>query len=329
MLILSQEQIRTIYPMEDCLEDVRKAFLYDAQGMAITPIRTAIEHEKAGGTSLFMPSYIEPLEYAAVKVITIFPNNKEQDNPPLKSVILLSETQTGKQTALMDATYLTILRTGASSGVATDLLARKDARTIAILGCGAQALGQVQAVMAVRKVDQLFLYNRTMERAEEFAETIRKLYQDWNGEIIITKTGNDAVKDADIIVCSTKSTEPLFNGSYIKPGTHINAIGAFKPTMREVDLTTLERCSKIVVDTIEGAKDEAGDLLIPAAMGKWSFDMLYGELGELVAGQKNGRTSDDEITFYKSVGVAYLDTAVAAAVFKKAVENNVGSEITI
>jgi len=184
-------------------------------------------------------------------------------------------------------------------------------------------------MMAIRKVDRLFLYNRTMAKAAEFAGTIRVLYPDWNGEITISKTGNDAVKEADIIVCSTKSTEPLFDGSYLKPGTHINTIGAFKPTMREVDLATLERCSKIVVDTIEGARDEAGDFLIPAAMGKWSFDMLYGELGELVAGRKNGRTSDDEITLYKSVGVAYLDTAVAAAVFKKAVQSNVGSKITI
>lgn len=329
MLILSHEQILTIYHMEDCLEDVRKAFLYDAQGVAITPIRTTIEHEKAGGTSLVMPSYIEPLEHTAIKVITIFPNNKEHDNPALKSVILLSETQTGKQIALMDGTFLTVLRTGAASGVATDLLARKDASSIAILGCGAQALGQVQAMMAIRKVDQLFLYNRTMAKAAELAGTIRVLYPDWNGVITISKTGNDAVKEADIIVCSTKSTEPLFDGSYLKPGTHINAIGAFKPTMQEVDLTTLERCSKIVTDTIEGARDEAGDFLIPAAMGKWSFDMLYGELGELVAGRKNGRTSDDEITLYKSVGVAYLDTAVAAAVFKKAVQSNVGSKITI
>jgi len=130
MLILSQEQILTIYHMEDCLEDVRKAFLYDAQGVAITPIRTAIEHEKAGGTSLVMPSYIEPLEHTAIKVITIFPNNKEDDNPALKSVILLSETQTGKQIALMDGTFLTVLRTGAASGIATDLLARKDASQV-------------------------------------------------------------------------------------------------------------------------------------------------------------------------------------------------------
>ncbi|MCM3033396.1 ornithine cyclodeaminase family protein [Niallia sp. MER 6] len=328
MLILSQKQIRTIYPMEDCLEDVRKAFLYDAQGETITPVRTAVEHEKAGGTSLIMPSYLKPLDYAAVKVITIFPNN-EQGNPALKSVILLTETQTGKQTALMDASFLTVLRTGAASGVATDHLARKNARSAAILGCGAQALGQVQAVMAVRNLEQLVLYNRTTEKAVEFAEVISSLYPDWNGEIKIAKTGNDAVKEADIIVCSTKSTEPLFDGSHIRPGTHINAIGAFKPQMREVDLVTLKRCSKIVVDTIEGARDEAGDLLIPEKAGQWSFDMLYGELGELVAGRKAGRTSEDEITLYKSVGVAYLDTAVAAAVFMKAVENGVGYEVAL
>ncbi|MCK9905985.1 hypothetical protein MXD63_39095, partial [Frankia sp. Cpl3] len=157
--------------------------------------------------------------------------------------------------------------------------------------------------------------------------SLQQLFPDWNGEITVMATADEAVEAADIVVCSTKATEPLFDGNRLQPGTHINAIGAYQPQMREVDGTTLRRSSKVVVDTREGAEHEAGDLLIPIKQGEWSFDRLHAELGEIIVGQKAGRENADEITFYKSVGIAFLDTAVAQAVYERAKERGLGTEV--
>lgn len=329
MLLLSRSDIRQLYVMKDCLPDVEQVFEENAKGNVTTPIRTAIGHEKYGGTTLYMPSYVESLDYVAAKVITIFPDNHKEGLPALQSVILLTETKTGQHVAMMDATYLTVLRTGASSGVATKYLARPEAKNCAVLGCGAQAIGQVQAVMEVRALEEVVLYNRTRERAIQFSQALRELYPDWQGEIRIVDDPNQAVETADIIMCSTKATEPLFDGARLRPGAHINAIGAFQPHMREVDLTTLRRSHKIVVDTVEGAQHEAGDLIIPAERGEWDFSHIYAEIGEIVAGTRPARESADEITLYKSVGIAYLDTAVARSVYEKARKHGIGTDFCL
>jgi ornithine cyclodeaminase len=329
MLVLTQKDIRQLYTMQDCLRDVEQVFRDNAAGLVHTPVRTAIDHPKYGATSLYMPSYLEASDYVAVKVISIFPENHAAGIKALQSVILLTEAKTGQHVAMMDASYLTVLRTGASSGVATKYLAREQAKSCAVLGCGAQAVGQIQAVMEVRALEEVVLYNRTIARAEEMEKILRTLYPDWTGEIRIVENADQAVKNADIVICSTKSESPLFDGASLKPGAHINAIGAFLPHMREVDLTTLQRCSKIVVDTIEGSHHEAGDLLIPVSRGEWSFDQLHAELGEILLGHKKGRENEEEITLYKSVGIAYLDTAVAKSVYELAKDKGMGTEIVL
>ncbi len=329
MLVLNREEIQRIYTMRDCLRDVEQVFRDHMEGHVVTPVRTAIDHPKYGATSLYMPSYLESDDYVAVKIISIFPENHAHGIKALQSVILLTEAKTGQHVAMMDASLLTIMRTGASSGVATKYLAKEDAACCAVLGCGAQSLGQIQAVMEVRDLTQIILYNRTRARAEELKETLLAQYPDWLGEIRVAEDANEAAETADIVICSTKATTPLFDGARLKAGAHINAIGAFLPHMQEVDLTALRRSSKIVVDTEEGALHEAGDLLIPANKGEWSFDDLYGELGEIVTGKKAGREHADEITLYKSVGIAYLDTAVAKSVYERALSAGVGTSIRL
>lgn len=329
MLVLTREDIQRIYTMKDCLRDVEKVFRDHVEGHVVTPVRTAIDHPKYGATSLYMPSYLESDDYVGVKVISIFPENHAHGIKALQSVILLTEAKTGQHVAMMDASLLTVMRTGASSGVATKYLAKQDAASCAVLGCGAQSLGQIQAVMEVRNLTDIILYNRTRAKADELRETLLGLYPHWSGEIRVEEDPNEAVESADIVICSTKATAPLFDGNRLRPGTHINAIGAFLPHMQEVDLTTLLRSSKVVVDTEEGALHEAGDLLIPVSRGEWSFDALHGELGEIVAGSKAGREHADEITLYKSVGIAYLDTAVAKAVYEQALEAGVGVRIEL
>lgn len=329
MLVLTRENIQGIYTMKDCLRDVEQVFRDHQEGHVVTPVRTAIDHPKYGATSLYMPAYLESDDYTAVKVISIFPQNHAYGIKSLQSVILLTEAKTGQHVAMMDASLLTVMRTGASSGVATRHLAREDASRCAVLGCGAQSLGQIQAVMEVRALTEIRLYNRTRAKADELKQTLLALYPQWPGQITVVEDANAAAESADIVVCSTKATAPLFDGSRLRPGTHINAIGAFLPHMQEVDLTTVRRSSKVVVDTEEGALHEAGDLLIPVSQGKWSFDELYGELGEIVTGQKAGREHPDEITLYKSVGIAYLDTAVAKSVYERAIAAGVGTSIAL
>jgi alanine dehydrogenase len=329
MLILSEKDIRSLYSVEDCLNDLEQAFHFYMEGKVENPVRTSLHHSAHEGNTLYMPSYIQPLESAAIKVVSVFPNNAKIGKKTIQGVILLTDATSGEHLALMEASYLTVLRTGALSGIATKFLARENAHTLAILGCGAQSIGQIQAMMAVREISHLILYNRTKSKAEQLANDIRTLYPDWNGSITIVEEANQAVKNAEIIVTSTRSTTPLFDGSLLQPGTHINGIGSYQPHMQEIDLTTLLRSNKVVVDTREGAEHEAGDLLIPIQQGKWSFDQLHAELGEIVTGKKSGRESDEEITFFKSVGTAMFDTAVAHSVYQKAKERHVGTVVPL
>jgi ornithine cyclodeaminase/alanine dehydrogenase-like protein (mu-crystallin family) len=329
LLILSEENIRTLYSMEDCLKDIEQAFLLFAEGKVENPVRTALSHPNFNGTTLYMPSYIQSLGSAAIKIVSVFPNNSNLGKKTIQGVILLTDDSTGEHLALLEASYLTVLRTGAVTGVATKYLARKSAQTLAVLGCGAQSIGQIQAIFAVRDISRLILYNRTKEKINYLLQKFKNLYPNWSGEIIIANTANNAIKDADIIVCSTRSTTPLFDGNLLRHGTHINGIGSYQPHMQEVDLVTLVRSNKVVVDTIEGAKHEAGDFLIPIQQENWSFDRLYGELCEIVAGKKEGRETEQEITFFKSVGTAFLDAAVSHSVFQKAKEKGVGINIAL
>lgn len=328
MLILNEVTIKELYSMKECIEDIEKAFGYGHAQKTQTPIRMSVPHEKFNAETLYMPSYIEPENYTAIKVVSIFPHNANEGRSVLQGVILLTDAKTGEHVAVMDASYLTVLRTGASSGVATKYLARKDSKACTVLGCGAQAIGQIQAVMAVADLEHILLYNRTIERAAVFKEELHSVYPEWKGTISIQADANIAVSKADIVICSTKSSTPLFDGSFLKEGTHINAIGSYQPHMQEVDVQTLIRSNKVVVDTLEGALHEAGDLLVPHKEGLWSTDSIYGEIGEIICGEKTGRGEPSEITFYKSVGIGYLDTMVASAVYKKAISEGRGEKFT-
>ncbi|MBY0156445.1 ornithine cyclodeaminase family protein [Cytobacillus oceanisediminis] len=329
MLVISKETIKELYSMEECIQDVEKAFSYGQRNKTLTPVRMSIPHSKYEAETLYMPSYIEPENYTAVKVVSIFPRNSGGDKPVLQGVILLTDTRTGEHVALMDASYLTVLRTGASSGVATKYLARKNSKVCSVLGCGAQAAGQIQAVMSVMELEHIILYNRTIERAEVFKNEIHSLYPDWRGTITIQAVADEAAAQSDIVICSTKSSTPIFNGSVLREGTHINAIGSYQAHMQEVDSLTLIRSNKVVVDTLEGAMHEAGDFLVPHNKGEWNTHLIYGEIGEIVCGEKAGREKSSEITFYKSVGVGFLDTMAASKIYRKALSEEKGYSFSL
>ncbi|MDT2046253.1 ornithine cyclodeaminase [Priestia aryabhattai] len=325
MLLLNEKMIRELYTMKDCIRDVEQGFRYGTEGKAKAPVRLSLAHEKKQAETLYMPSYVEPVDYTAVKVVSIFPENANEGKKVLQGMILLTNALTGEHVALLDASYLTVLRTGASSGVATKYLARNNAKVCAVLGCGTQSIGQVQAMMEVRSLEQILLYNRTVKKAYALKDEIKALYPTWSGDITVVNDADQAVQGADIVICSSKSSTPLFNGSLLRPGTHVNAIGSYQPHMQEVDVETLLKSDKVVVDTYEGAMHEAGDLLVPIDQGLWEATAIYGELGEIVCERKGGRTAEEEITFYESVGIAYLDTMVAKSVYEKAVELGIGT----
>nr|WP_309101489.1 NAD(P)-binding domain-containing protein [Fredinandcohnia onubensis] len=329
MLILSESQIRSLYSMSDAIQDLEAALIQNNDGKVMNPHRTVLVFPEKEASALYMPSSMDSVGKSAVKVVTIFPHNPSVGKKTTQGVILLSDTENGEHLACINASYLTRLRTGAVSGIATKYLAKKDASSVAVIGTGAMAEEQLQAVLEVCEVKEIMLYNRTKEKAKMFEKRIAELSPGYTGSITIMDHPDEAVSKADIVICATRSDTPVFSGKSLQPGTHINGVGSYLPHMQEVDEETVLRCSKIVADTIEGVKDEAGDLIIPAEKGLWSFSDLHGELGELASGKIIGREDNEEITFFKSVGIAYFDLAVAAAVYEKALRTGVGTQVEI
>ncbi|TWT13336.1 ornithine cyclodeaminase family protein [Planomicrobium sp. CPCC 101079] len=316
MLMINEKQIQQLYKMSDAMEDIRTILKAKEQEKIANPHRTVIEFPEREASALYMPSADLAGDVAGVKVVTIFPENPAQGKPTTQGMILLTDAANGEHVAMMAASYLTRLRTGALSGIATDLLAKKESRVLVVIGTGAMAFEQVLGVLAVRPIEKIILVNRTPAKAQAFGEKLNDfgVKISWEVENNVAK----AVKKADIICCATRSNEPVFDGADLQPGTHINGVGSYLPRMREVDEATVARADKIVVDDLAGVKGEAGELIHSAKNGTWSFEQVYGTLSELTVANRHARQSDEEVTFFKSVGTAYFDLAVAKGVYAKA-----------
>ncbi|MBT2646706.1 ornithine cyclodeaminase family protein [Bacillus sp. ISL-34] len=327
MLVISEKEIQESYGMKDAIADIKAVLRSHGAQKIDNPHRTVLDFPQHEASALYMPSADLSEEVSAVKVVTIFPKNPSRGMATTQGVILLSDAENGEHLALLNASYLTRLRTGALSGIATDLLARKDARVLTIIGTGAMGFEQAIGVLAVRDIERILLVNRTPEKAQNFGEKLRAF-----GVTVPFEVCEDvsaAVRQADIICCATRSNEPVFNGQDLKPGTHINGVGSYLPYMKEVDNTTVSRAAKIIVDDLAGVKAEAGELISAANQGNWSFNDIHGELYELVMRTKTGRENEEEITFFKSVGAAYFDLAVAKGVYSQSKERNIGMEIEV
>lgn len=327
MLVINEQEIISTYKMEDAIRDVTAVLKAKANEKIANPHRTVIEFPQHEASALYMPSADLAGEVTAVKVVTIFPNNPSLGKSTTQGVVLLSDATNGEHLAMLNASYLTRLRTGALSGIATDYLARKDAKVLTVIGTGAMAFEQVLGVLAVRKIERILLVNRTSAKAEQFGQKLLDFGVNVSYEVM--EDVSAAVSEADIICCSTRSIEPVFNGEDVKPGTHINGVGSYLPHMLEMDVATITKSSKIVVDDLAGVKEEAGELMHAAKVSEWSFDKIHSEIGQLVTGAVNGRQQEEEITIFKSVGAAYYDLAVAKGVFVKAREHNIGTEIEV
>jgi alanine dehydrogenase len=310
------------------MKAVAAAFAQLSSGQADVPLRPHVAIPKREATAMVMPAYLRGDDHLGVKLLTLFPQNPAQGLPAIAALVALFDSANGQPLALMDGGLLTALRTGAASGVATQLMARRDVRTLALFGAGGQALAQVWAVCAARPIERVWLVNRTPEHAERLATELRAFGDPIPPDVRIAGSAHEALAEADVICCATGSTTPLFDDADLRPGTHINGIGSYRPTMREVPAATVAR-ARVVVDQRAAAWTEAGDLALARDEGLIDERHIAGELGEVVLGLVAGRMDAEQITFFKSVGNAIQDVATAHVIFARARELGLGAAIEL
>ncbi len=321
-LILTRQDVMKVLNMKDCINVVEQAFLESNKGTAVLPLRTAITPDD--GISLYMPAYLKEMGALACKVVTVYKDNPNKQNLPVTiGKVLLQNPDSGEVICIMDGGYLTAVRTGAASGVATKYLARDDKNQVAgIFGAGVQAQMQLIAMCEVRNISKAIVYDLSNDAVNKF---IDDLSERLDIEIIQAKNAIEVLQ-ADIICTATSSPTPIFDGAKAKAGTHINGIGSHTPNARELDTAIIKR-SKFIGDSKEACLKEAGDFIIPLNDGDIDESHFYGDLGEIIAGDKPGREDKDKITIFKSNGLAIQDAATAKLVYDKAVETGIGQNI--
>jgi ornithine cyclodeaminase/alanine dehydrogenase len=313
MLILSDNDISKLISMDETIETVENAFIEYSKGNVILPPRSTIMIPEFKGSISFMPSYLTKIGAQATKIISIYPENKKKGLSTTVAWLIVNDPETGMIKAFLDASFITAMRTGAITGVAAKYLAPRESHILAIFGAGVQGRTQTIAACSVRDIEKIYIYDLFKEARNKFAlEMTEKL----GIPVISVDDGKSAVKDADIVLTATTSSKPVFNRRWIKEKVHISAIGAFYPNWREIDTQTIVE-SKLYVDDYESIMKEAGDILIPIKEGAITEEHIYAELKDLVSGNKEGRTLEDKITVFKSVGIAIQDSSVANLVLKK------------
>ncbi len=321
-LLLSRNDVVRLLTMKDAIAAVEDAFCQHARGNVVMPQRTAIRVSAHGGTHLGMPAYIGgDVDALALTVVTVYPQNPAKHSLPTTiGLLVLSDPQTGAPLSVMDASYLTAMRTGAVSGVAAKHLARANARRVGIFGAGVQAQTQLSAIACVRQLEGAWVYDIDSNKAASYAEQMRTAL---NLPVVPVATAREAIEGMDIVVAASSASEPVFSGDWLESGQHISGIGSHAPHTREIDTRAIVR-SKVFADSIDACLVEAGDLLIPMKEGAIGKDHIRASIGEVIAGMKPGRESDGEITLFKSVGLALQDAATARLVYQAALAQKAG-----
>jgi ornithine cyclodeaminase/alanine dehydrogenase-like protein (mu-crystallin family) len=328
MLIITRDELRRAAPMDRAIDAVASAFAQLSSGQAEVPLRPHVAIPPAEGLLLVMPAYLASSGGLGVKALTLFPRNAAQGLPTINALVLLFDAANGLPLALMDGGYLTALRTGAASGAATRLMARDDARVLALFGAGAQALPQASAVCVARAIERVWIVNRSAQRAARLAGELRALGAPIPADVRVAPNARAALAEADVVCCATASPTPVFDDADLRPGTHINGVGSYRPTMQEIPAATVAR-ARVVVDQRRAAWAEAGDLVIARDQGLIDEAHVAAELGEIVLRRAAGRTSADQVTFFKSVGNAVQDVAVAQVAYARARELGLGNEVQL
>ena len=328
MRLITREEMRRVYSMEEAIEAVKLAFSLFSEGKAIVPLRTKIDVSKSEGQALFMSAYVEDTMSLGLKIVSVFPNNVKVGKPAVPATMVHMDPETGEVCAIMDGTYLTQVRTGAAAGAATDLLARKDATVGALIGAGGQSSAQIEGMLAARTLKEIRIYDADGERAQNTAQTQGRKWEKAGVRFLAAKSAEEAVRGADVITTITTAKDPVFPVEAVKSGAHINGVGSFKPGMQEIPSGIYLKAKRVFVESREAVLSEAGDLIIPIKGGVFTEKIITGELGELVAGKIAGRKNNEEITLFKTVGIGVQDVVTAGEIYKRAVEQNVGTEFT-
>lgn len=315
-LYISKEQVAQSLSMQTCIGLMEEAFKELAAGGALQPLRSLVWLPDKKGLLGMMPGYSTGKKIMGIKVISAFSGNREFGLPSHQGAVLLFESEHGELLAMVDADEITAIRTAAVSGLATKLLARDITSTLAVLGSGTQALQHIDAMLCVRKINAIKIWSRDPGHANELAEQTEVKHQI---TALIAGNAKEAVVGADIICTCTASPTPVVSGEWIKKGAHINAVGSCTPVTRELDTPAIVN-AKLFTDKYESLFNESGDFLIPKKEGAIGDDHAKGELGELLTGTKKGRGNEEEITVFKSLGLAIEDIYAASHVYQTMIQ---------
>jgi ornithine cyclodeaminase len=322
VLLLGHDETVALLPVGECIPLMHSALVSRAEGHVHQPLRTIVRPPDAGGVMGLMPSYSSGAHPAfGLKAICVFPGNPARGKDAHQGAVLLFSAESGELLAVVNASAVTAVRTAAVSGVATEALAREDAGDLAVIGAGVQARSHVEAMSHVRPVRRCRVAARRVESARKLADELKGSY---TFPVEAVATVEAALRGADLIVTATNAAEALVRREWVAGGAHINAVGSCTPHTRELDAATVA-ASSLFVDSVESAVNEAGDYLQAAREGAVGPEHIRAELGEVLKGSKPGRTSPDEITLFKSLGLAVEDLAAAEYLYRKAKETGAGA----
>jgi alanine dehydrogenase len=325
MLILPETDVRKLIDISELIEALEAAHIQLSTGKAVMPVRLVVPLPQIHGRITSMPAYLSEANALGMKVVTYFQENPKRGLPAILATIMLYDTETGKIAAIMDGSYITAIRTACASAMATKALANAETPLMGILGAGVQARAHILALGRVRKITTIKIYSPSGKSAQELKEEIEP---EVAMKIEPVDSAEKAVRDVDLLVTVTTAKEPILKAGWLKPGVHINAVGSHRPDLREIDGETLKQ-AKVFVDSREAIMAECGDVLLAIKEGAITADHIAGEIGQVLAGTKRGRSNPSEITLYKSVGVAIQDVATADLVYRKALEQAAGHEVPI
>jgi ornithine cyclodeaminase/alanine dehydrogenase-like protein (mu-crystallin family) len=321
LLVLTSPEIKLLLPMNECIDLMSETLKHLTRGELMQPLRMVVRPPEAKGVMAMMPAYRRGTESVfGLKAICFFHGNPALGKDAHQGCVLLSSGETGEPLAILNASAITEIRTAAVSAVATRALAREDAADLALIGSGIQARAHLVALSAVRKIKRARVFSPNPDHPKQLADEMRS---EFSFPIEPISSAEEAVAGADLIVTATSARQPVIKREWISNGAHINAIGTYSPQAREIDSATMA-AAKIFVDRRESALNEAGDYLLAAAEGLLSPESLRAEIGEVLLGEKAGRNTDDEITLFKSLGLAVEDLACAEYLLAKAKTENVG-----
>lgn len=324
-LIINQTEVQQLFTMKECIAVVSDALKNLTTDKATMPLRSILWMSEKKGALGLMPAICHDQKSMGIKVISVFPENTKTEYDSHQGVVILFNTQNGNLMAIIDAGSITAIRTAAASAIATDLLALPDAEELAILGSGTQAQKHLESILLIRPIKRVKIWSRDFEHAQEFTESESAKY-----DIPIEPHQNveNTVRNADIICTTTAAREPVLFASQVKDSTHINAVGACVSSFRELDSDLVTK-SRFYVDCCESAFNESGDFLFPKKEGKIGDDHIIGEIGEVLAGNVFGRRTSEEITIFKSLGIAIEDLLSAEFIYNQALNKGVGTALEI